>query len=562
MQVYRGRAAAEGIAVGKIKIKKRQGAEISCRRAQDTGRERERYQRAREAAAGQLELLWEEACRKAGEEEAAIFLVHRMILEGEEYGSLVEQRLQEGFTAEYAVAATRDGLAERFLAAEEESLRERSADVVDLSERVLELLRELPEKQRSESAPEDMQFSEPVTTVSEDIQLSEPVILVAEDMLPSETVRLDRDKVLAFVTVRGSVNSHAAILARSMGIPAVTGCSIRPEELQEGSLAVADGFTGTVYVEPEPELLKEMLDRQQKKLEEKALLEQERGKENVSLDGRRIRLCANVGSLQELREALADEADGIGLFRSEFLYLEREELPGEEELFAVYRAAVEAMDGRELIIRTLDVGADKSCSCLGMEKEENPALGLRAIRLCFARPEIFRTQLRALLRASAFGQLSVMYPMITGVEEVTRILCLVEEMKEELDRQGIACGNPRQGIMIETPAAVMLSGELAEKVDFFSIGTNDLTQYTLAADRQNPRMGEFYRTCHPAVLKMIELVVDNAHAAGIPVGICGELGADRSLTEKFLALGVDELSVAPGSILAIRKAVRGSRVSE
>ena len=562
MQVYRGRAASEGIAVGKIKIKKRQGAEISCRRAQDTGRERERYQRAREAAAGQLELLWEEACRKAGEEEAAIFLVHRMILEGEEYGSLVEQRLQEGFTAEYAVAATRDGLAERFLAAEEESLRERSADVVDLSERVLELLRELPEKQRPESAPEDMQFSEPVTAAPEDMQFSEPVILVAEDMLPSETVRLDRDKVLAFVTVRGSVNSHAAILARSMGIPAVTGCSIRPEELQEGSLAVADGFTGTVYVEPEPELLKEMLDRQQKKLEEKALLEQERGKENVSLDGRRIRLRANVGSLRELKEALADEADGIGLFRSEFLYLEREELPKEEELFAVYRAAVEAMDGRELIIRTLDVGADKSCGCLELEKEENPALGLRAIRLCFARPEIFRTQLRALLRASAFGQLSVMYPMITGVEEVTRILNLVEEIKAELNRQGTACGNPRQGIMIETPAAVMLSGELAEKVDFFSIGTNDLTQYTLAADRQNPRMGEFYRTCHPAVLKMIELVVDNAHAAGIPVGICGELGADRSLTEKFLVLGVDELSVAPGSILAIRKAVRGSRVSE
>ena len=437
--------------------------------------------------------------------------------------------------AEYAVAVTGDNFAQMFRAMDDDYMRERAADVKDISERVLSILN-------------GGQKGKVVT--------DEPVIIVADDLAPSETVQLEKDMVLSFVTVHGSVNSHTAILARTMAIPALIGTEELPlDDTVDGKLAVVDGLNGKIYVEPDSQTLEAMKKRRQAELEKKELLQLLKGKENVTLDGKKIMLYANIGNIKDLATVIQNDAGGIGLFRSEFIYLEKDRYPTEEEQFSIYKTAVETMAGKRVIIRTLDIGADKQCEYFKMDKEENPALGYRAIRICLTRPEIFKTQLRALFRASAYGNLAIMYPMITSLWEVKRIKEIVEEVKAELTAEQLEFGNPQQGIMIETPATVMMSGELAKEVDFFSIGTNDLTQYTLAIDRQNPKLDKFYDAHHPAVLSMIRMTVENAHKAGIWAGICGELGADTSLTKEFLAMGVDELSVSPGSILPIRKII-------
>ncbi len=381
------------------------------------------------------------------------------------------------------------------------------------------------------------------------------MIILADDLAPSETVQLDKDKILSFVTVHGSVNSHTAILARTMGIPALIGTELPLDETVDGKLAVVDGIKGCVYVEPDEETLAQMQEKQKKEIEKKELLKQLKGKENITLDGKKIMLYANIGNIKDLAMVLKNDAGGIGLFRSEFIYLEKDNFPTEEEQFQIYRTVAETMAGKRVIIRTLDIGADKQCDYFKLAHEENPAMGVRAIRICLTREDVFKTQLRALFRASAYGKIAIMYPMITSLWEVKKIQEIVSEVKTELDKQNIEYGNPEQGIMIETPAAVMVSDELAKHVDFFSIGTNDLTQYTLAVDRQNTELDMFYDAHHPAVLRMIKMVVENAHKAGIWAGICGELGADTELTKDFLKMGVDELSVSPGSILPLRKII-------
>lgn len=512
------------------------------RKVEDVEAELARYERAKAQVMEQLSGLYEKALREVGEENAAIFEVHRMMLEDGDYNESVENIVRSnGVNAEYAVASTGDNLSRMFAAMEDDYMRARAADVKDVSERVIANLQ---------------------GTAGEAADVDEPVIVVAEDLAPSETVQMDKEKVLSFVTALGSLNSHTAILARTMGIPALVGAEVPLDASLDGRLGIVDGAAGILYVEPEEELLARMKARKEEEREKRRLLQELKGRETVTLDGRRVKLYANIGNQKDLAAALENDAEGVGLFRSEFLYLEKDRFPTEEEQFATYKAAAETMAGRPVIIRTLDIGADKQSGYFELEQEENPALGCRAIRLCLKRPEIFRTQLRALFRASAFGRLSIMYPMITGTGEVRRIKAIVEGVKAELSAQGIACGEPEQGIMIETPAAVMVSRELAEEVDFFSIGTNDLTQYTLAIDRQNPSLDEFYDPHHPAVLRMIEMVVKNAHEAGIWAGICGELAADRELTEAFLSMGVDELSVSPGSILPLRKTVRELKLTD
>lgn len=536
MQTYRGKSVFGGIAIGKIKVCKKERQQVRRRKVEDVEAELARYERAKAQAMEQLSGLYEKALREVGEENAAIFEVHRMMLEDGDYNESVENIVRSnGVNAEYAVASTGDNLSRMFAAMEDDYMRARAADVKDVSERVIANLQ---------------------GTAGEAADVDEPVIVVAEDLAPSETVQMDKEKVLSFVTALGSLNSHTAILARTMGIPALVGAEVPLDASLDGRLGIVDGAAGILYVEPEEELLARMRARKEEEREKRRLLQELKGRETVTLDGRRVKLYANIGNQKDLAAALENDAEGVGLFRSEFLYLEKDRFPTEEEQFATYKAAAETMAGRPVIIRTLDIGADKQSGYFELEKEENPALGCRAIRLCLKRPEIFRTQLRALFRASAFGRLSIMYPMITGTGEVRRIKAIVEGVKAELSAQGIACGEPEQGIMIETPAAVMVSRELAEEVDFFSIGTNDLTQYTLAIDRQNPSLDEFYDPHHPAVLRMIEMVVKNAHEAGIWAGICGELAADRELTGAFLSMGVDELSVSPGSILPLRKTVR------
>lgn len=536
MQTYRGKSVFGGIAIGKIKVCKKERQQVRRRKVEDVEAELARYERAKAQAMEQLSGLYEKALREVGEENAAIFEVHRMMLEDGDYNESVENIVRSnGVNAEYAVASTGDNLSRMFAAMEDDYMRARAADVKDVSERVIANLQ---------------------GTAGEAADVDEPVIVVAEDLAPSETVQMDKEKVLSFVTALGSLNSHTAILARTMGIPALVGAEVPLDASLDGRLGIVDGAAGILYVEPEEELLARMKARKEEEREKRRLLQELKGRETVTLDGRRVKLYANIGNQKDLAAALENDAEGVGLFRSEFLYLEKDRFPTEEEQFATYKAAAETMAGRPVIIRTLDIGADKQSGYFELEKEENPALGCRAIRLCLKRPEIFRTQLRALFRASAFGRLSIMYPMITGIGEVRRIKAIVEGVKAELSAQGIACGEPEQGIMIETPAAVMVSRELAEEVDFFSIGTNDLTQYTLAIDRQNPSLDEFYDPHHPAVLRMIEMVVKNAHEAGIWAGICGELAADRELTGAFLSMGVDELSVSPGSILPLRKTVR------
>ena len=536
MQVYSGKSVFGGIAIGKISVYKKNEQQVKRVRTEDTKGELARYEAAKAAAVEQLQELYQKALKEVGEANAAIFEIHQMMLDDGDYNESVENIIEtQKVNAEYAVAVTGDNFAQIFRAMDDDHMRERAADVKDISERVLSILN-------------GGQKGKVVT--------DEPVIIVADDLAPSETVQLEKDMVLSFVTVHGSVNSHTAILARTMAIPALIGTEELPlDDTVDGKLAVVDGLNGKIYVEPDAQTLEEMKKRRQAELEKKELLQLLKGKENVTLDGKKIMLYANIGNIKDLATVIQNDAGGIGLFRSEFIYLEKDRYPTEEEQFSIYKTAVEMMAGKRVIIRTLDIGADKQCEYFKMDKEENPALGYRAIRICLTRPEIFKTQLRALLRASAYGNLAIMYPMITSLWEVKRIKEIVKEVKAELTAEQLEFGNPQQGIMIETPAAVMMSGELAKEVDFFSIGTNDLTQYTLAIDRQNPKLDKFYDAHHPAVLSMIRMTVENAHKAGIWAGICGELGADTSLTKEFLTMGVDELSVSPGSILPIRKII-------
>ena len=536
MQVYSGKSVFGGIAIGKISVYKKNEQQVKRVRTEDTKGELARYEAAKAAAVEQLQELYQKALKEVGEANAAIFEIHQMMLDDGDYNESVENIIEtQKVNAEYAVAVTGGNFAQMFRAMDDDYMRERAADVKDISERVLSVLN-------------GGQKGKVVT--------DEPVIIVADDLAPSETVQLEKDMVLSFVTVHGSVNSHTAILARTMAIPALIGTEELPlDDTVDGKLAVVDGLNGKIYVEPDAQTLEEMKKRRQAEQEKKELLQLLKGKENVTLDGKKIMLYANIGNIKDLATVIQNDAGGIGLFRSEFIYLEKDQYPTEEEQFSIYKTAVETMAGKRVIIRTLDIGADKQCEYFKMDKEENPALGYRAIRICLTRPEIFKTQLRALFRASAYGNLAIMYPMITSLWEVKRIKEIVEEVKAELTAEQLEFGNPQQGIMIETPAAVMMSGELAKEVDFFSIGTNDLTQYTLAIDRQNPKLDKFYDAHHPAVLSMIRMTVENAHKAGIWAGICGELGADTSLTKEFLAMGVDELSVSPGSILPIRKII-------
>ncbi|MDY5484365.1 MAG: phosphoenolpyruvate--protein phosphotransferase, partial [Clostridium sp.] len=539
---FQGKSVFGGIAIGKISVYRKNEQQVRRRSVDDPESEIGRYAWARKEAIAQLQELYETALREIGETNAAIFEMHQLMLEDEDYMDTVETMIRtEGVNAEYAIATTGDNFAELFSSMEDDYMRGRAADVRDISERLLRVL--AGEKGAG-------------------IETDEPVIVVAEDLAPSETVQMDKSKVLSFVTVKGSLNSHTAILARTMSIPALVGTELSLEASLHGKMAVVDGGEGKLYVEPDEETMERLQKRKQEFLEKKELLETLKGKENVTLDGQKVMLYANIGNTRDLAAVLQNDADGIGLFRSEFIYLERDHFPTEEEQFQIYKLAAQTMAGKRVIIRTLDIGADKRCDYFEMEQEENPAMGLRAIRICLTRPEIFKTQLRALYRASAFGKLAVMYPMITGLNELTRIQEIVEEVKRELTEQGVEYGDVEQGIMIETPAAVMLSDLLAEKVDFFSIGTNDLSQYTLAMDRQNTRLDVFFDPHHPAILRMISMVVENAHKKGIWVGICGELGADPELTKEFLAMGVDELSVSPGRILPLRKLVRETNVGE
>ncbi len=535
MQIYKGKSVFGGIAIGKISVYKKDEQLVKRVKIEDVDAEMERYTAARNTAAAQLQKLYDKALKEVGEANAAIFEVHQMMLEDEDYNESVENIIRSQMVnAEYAVASTADNFAQMFEAMDDDYMRGRAADVRDISERVITVL---------------------AGGAGSGLDSDEPVIIAADDLAPSETVQLDKDKVLSFVTAHGSENSHTAILARTMGIPALIGTGIDLDETVDGKLGIVDGTNGVVYVDPDAELLEEMKKKQQEEQEKKRLLQTLKGKENITLDGQKVMLYANVGNIKDLGIALQNDAGGIGLFRSEFIYLGQDHYPTEEEQFQIYKTVAETMAGRRVIIRTLDIGADKQCDYFELDKEDNPAMGLRAIRICLTRPEIFKTQLRALFRASVYGNINIMYPMIISVDEVRQIKAIVEEVKAELTEQGIEYGNPAQGIMIETPASVMMSRELAEEVDFFSIGTNDLTQYTLAIDRQNSKLDKFFDSHHPAVLRMIQMTVENAHKAGIWCGICGELGADQALTKDFLAMGVDELSVSPGSILPLRKII-------
>ena len=536
MQIYNGKSVFGGIAIGKISVYQKKEQQVKRVKIDDPEQEMARYEKAKAEGIKQLQGLYDKALREVGEANAAIFEVHQMMMEDDGYNESVENIIRsQGVNAEYAVATTGDNYAQMFSAMDDDYMRERAADVRDISERLLTILN-----------------GEETGAVDAD----EPKIIVAEDLAPSETVQLDKDKVLSFVTVKGSLNSHTAILARTMAIPALVNTSVSLESEMDGRLGIVDGADGTFYVDPDEETLAEMKKRQEEDLSRKQLLLTLKGKENVTLDGQKVMLYANIGNIKDLATVIQNDAGGIGLFRSEFIYLEKEDFPTEEEQFQIYRQVAQTMAGKRVIIRTLDIGADKQCDYFHMEHEENPALGCRAIRICLTRPEIFKTQLRALFRASAFGKIAIMYPMITSVQEVRKIKEIVEEVKAELTSQGVEFGNPEQGIMIETPAAAIISDDLAKEVDFFSIGTNDLSQYTMAIDRQNPQLDLFFDPHHPAVLRMISLVMENAHKAGIWAGICGELGADMELTQRFIQMGIDELSVSPGYTLELRKRIR------
>lgn len=542
MQYFQGKSVYKGIVMGPVAVLKKNDYQVKRARIEDSEAEVKRVKEAVEVSKKQLGRLYDKAVREVGEASAAIFEVHQMMLEDEDYLESMENMIRtELVNAEYAAAATGDNFAEMFAAMDDEYMKARSADVKDISERLV----------RNLSGEGD-----------NDLSSMEPSVIVADDLSPSETVQMDKEKILAFVTVHGSTNSHTAILARMMNIPALIGVPMDLNSLKTGMMAVVDGFSGQVIFEPEEDVQKETEKRMQEEAEKQKLLEELKGKENITPDGRKINIYANIGSVGDLGYVMENDAGGIGLFRSEFLYLGRNDFPTEEEQFQAYKQAVQTMAGKKVIIRTLDIGADKQVEYFNIGKEENPALGYRAIRICLKQPEIFKAQLRALFRAAVYGNLSVMYPMITSTEEVEKIYAIVAEVEEELKAQEVQYKIPEQGIMIETPAAVMISDRLAEMVDFFSIGTNDLTQYTLAIDRQNEQLDDFYNPHHEAVLRMIRMVVENAHKCGKWAGICGELGADLTLTEQFVRMGVDELSVAPSMILKLRKVVREMKAEE
>ena len=534
MEMYTGKSIFKGIAIGKILFYQKGEQPVKRVKIEDTAEQIKRYEDARAKAAEQLQGLYEKALKEVGEANAAVFEVHQMMLEDDDYiDSVVNIIETQQVNAEFAVATTGDNFAKMFVEMEDDYFKARAADVKDISERMVNIL----SGNESGGAIGD-----------------EPVIVVAEDLAPSETVQMDKEKLLAFVTRLGSANSHTAILARTMNIPALIEVDIKEE--WNGKMAVVDGYTGTFYIDPDEDILKKMQEKKEEDIKARELLQELKGKEDVTVDGKHIKLYANIGGVKDVASVLANDAAGIGLFRSEFLYLEADNYPDEEAQFQAYKTVAENMAGKKVIVRTLDIGADKQVDYFNLDHEENPAMGYRAIRICLDRRDIFRTQLRALLRASAYGNIGIMYPMIISVDEVKEIKKIVESIKAELTEKGIEYGEVEQGIMIETPAAVMISDLLAKEVDFFSIGTNDLTQYTLAIERQNSKLDNIYDAHHPAVLRMIQQTIENGHKAGCWVGICGELGADMTLTETFLKMGIDELSVSPTFVLPIRKLIR------
>ncbi len=538
--VLEGKSVFGGIAIGRLSIYNKKENQVKREKITDVEAEITRFTDAKETAKEQLKGFYEKAVKEVGEVNAAIFEVHQMMLDDLDYVESITNMIRtQEVNAEFAVASTGDNFSQMFAAMDDDYMKERAADVKDISNRVISIL----------------QNAENGSMTGE-----EPVILLADDLAPSETVQLDKSKVLSFVTRHGSTNSHTAILARTMNIPALIGIDFSDDV--NGKMGIVDGYTGTLYIEPDEETMKKYEAKKAEDENKKRLLLELRGKENVTLDGKKINLYANIGGVADVANALSNDAGGIGLFRSEFLYLESEDYPTEEAQFAAYKTVAENMAGKKVIIRTLDIGADKQVDYFHMEKEENPAMGYRAIRICLDRPEIFKTQLRAIYRASYYGTISIMFPMIISVKEVKRIKEIVAEVKAELTAEGIPFKDCELGIMIETPAAVMISDLLAEEVDFFSIGTNDLTQYTLAIDRQNPKLDSFYDSHHEAILRMLQMVVDNGHKHGCWVGICGELGADTTLTSTFLKMGFDELSVSPSMILRVREEIRNTKVEE
>ncbi len=536
MKSFQGKSVYKGTVMGPVVVLNKKNYQVKQIQIEDVNSEIVRLQQAIEQAKEQLRVLHAEAAEKVGVATAAIFEVHQMILEDENYLATISNMIRnESVNAEYAVMITGDRISQRFATMDDDYMKARAMDVADVFDRVV----------RNLNGQSDM-----------DLYIEEPSIIIAEDITPSETMQMDRNNILAFVMERGSTNSHAAILARMMNIPALVGVPLEADAIQKGDIAIVDGCSGQIILEPTEEIKKKAEKQIRKEQEQIRLLHDLKGKETVTQSGHKVDVYANIGSVTDIEYVLENDAEGIGLFRSECLYLGKTDYPTEEEQYQVYKQALEMMDGKKVTIRTLDIGVDKQTEYFGLDKEENPALGYRAIRICLKQPEMFKTQLRALFRAAVCGNLSVTYPMITSIEEVQRIYQLVEEVKAELNQKGVAYGIPKQGIMIETPAAVMISDELAEMVDFFSIGTNDLTQYTLAIDRQNEKLDEFYNPHHKAVLRMIRMVVENAHKCGKRVGICGELGADTELTEEFVRMGVDELSVAPSMVLRLRKIIR------
>lgn len=544
MTVYNGKGVYGAVAIGKISLFKKADAEVKRVRVDDTDNEKNRFEQAKTLAVQQLQEIYDKALKEVGEANAAIFEIHQMMLDDDDYNDSINNIIDsQGVNAEYAVAVTADNFAEMFSNMDDTYMKARAADVRDISNRLINNLS---------------------GNVSIEAASDEKVIICASDLAPSETVALDKDKVLAFVTAHGSSNSHTAILARNMNIPAIIGAGDGfLNEIKDGDEAVVDGYTGEVFTNPDEETLEKFRKKQADDEQKKRLLQELKGKENVTLDGRKINVYANIGSVSDIGKVLTNDAGGIGLFRSEFLYLENSDYPTEEQQFNAYKKVLESMAGKKVIIRTLDIGADKKCDYFDLKPEENPALGYRAIRICLTRPEIFKTQLRALYRASAFGNLGIMFPMITSVSELERILSICDAVKAELKSQGAEYSeNVELGIMIETPAAAIISDKLAPMVDFFSVGTNDLTQYTLACDRQNPDIEQFVDTHHEAILRLIEMSAENAHKHGAWIGICGELGADTELTETFLRMGIDELSVSPSFVLKVRDAVRSIDLSK
>lgn len=538
--VLEGKSVFGGIAIGRLSIYNKKENQVKREKITDVEAEITRFTDAKETAKEQLKGFYKKAVKEVGEVNAAIFEVHQMMLDDLDYVESITNMIRtQEVNAEFAVASTGDNFSKMFAAMDDDYMKERAADVKDISNRVISIL------QNAENGS---------------VTGEEPVILLADDLAPSETVQLDKSKVLSFVTRHGSTNSHTAILARTMNIPALIGIDF--SEDVNGKMGIVDGYTGKLYIEPDEETMKKYEAKKVEDENKKRLLLELKGKENVTLDGKKINLYANIGGVADVANALSNDAGGIGLFRSEFLYLESEDYPTEEAQFAAYKTVAENMAGKKVIIRTLDIGADKQVDYFHMEKEENPAMGYRAIRICLDRPEIFKTQLRAIYRASYYGTISIMFPMIISVKEVKRIKEIVAEVKAELTTEGIPFKDCELGIMIETPAAVIISDLLAEEVDFFSIGTNDLTQYTLAIDRQNPKLDSFYDSHHEAILRMLQMVVDNGHKHGCWVGICGELGADTTLTSTFLKMGFDELSVSPAMILRVREEIRNTKVEE